>query len=56
MSFYLPYLDGDKETILKDAEKSLDKLNLDFDTYLLTQILAIILMNKEEVVGKAEQI
>ena len=32
VSFYLPYLEGDKETILMDAEKSLDKLNLDFDT------------------------
>ena len=32
VSFYLPYLKGDKETILMDAEKSLDKLNLDFDT------------------------
>jgi 7-cyano-7-deazaguanine synthase len=32
VSFYLPYLDGDKETILKDAESSLEKLGLDFDT------------------------
>ena len=32
VSFYLPYLDGDKETILRDAEASLDKLGLDFDT------------------------
>ncbi len=32
VSFYLPYLDGDKETILKDAEQSLHKLGLDFDT------------------------
>ena len=32
VSFYLPYLNGDKETILRDSEKSLDKLNLDFDT------------------------
>ena len=32
VSFYLPYLDGDKETILKDAEQSLDRLGLDFDT------------------------
>ena len=32
VSFYLPYLEGDKETILIDAEKSLEKLNLDFDT------------------------
>ena len=32
VSFYLPYLDGDKETILRDAEQSIEKLNLDFDT------------------------
>ena len=32
VSFYLPYLNGDKETILRDSEKSLEKLNLDFDT------------------------
>ena len=32
VSFYLPYLDGDKETILRDAEQSLEKLGLDFDT------------------------
>lgn len=32
VSFYLPYLDGNKETILRDAEKSLDKLGLDFKT------------------------
>ena len=32
VSFHLPYIDGDKESILKDAEISLDKLNLDFDT------------------------
>lgn len=31
VSFHLPYIDGDKESILKDAEISLDKLNLDFD-------------------------
>ena len=30
VSFYLPYLNGDKETILRDSEKSLEKLNLDF--------------------------
>lgn len=29
---YLPYLDGNKVTILKDAEKSIAKLGLDFDT------------------------
>ena len=29
VSFYLPYLDGDKETILRDAEQSIEKLNLD---------------------------
>ena len=28
----MPYLEGDKETILVDAEKSLEKLSLDFDT------------------------
>ena len=33
VSFYLPYLDGDKYTILKDAEKSIDKLDgVDFNT------------------------
>ena len=32
VSFHLPYIDGDKESILKDAEISLNKLNLDFDT------------------------
>lgn len=32
VSFHLPYIDGDKESILKDAEISLKKLNLDFDT------------------------
>ena len=32
VSFYLPYLDGDKETILRDSENSLAKLDLDFDT------------------------
>ena len=31
VSFHLPYIDGDKESILRDAEVSLDKLNLDFD-------------------------
>ena len=29
---HLPYLDGDKFTILQDAAKSIDKLALDFDT------------------------
>ena len=28
---YLPYLDGDKYTILKDAQESIEKLGLDFD-------------------------
>jgi len=28
---YLPYLDGDKYTILKDAQTSIEKLELDFD-------------------------
>jgi 7-cyano-7-deazaguanine synthase len=32
VSFHLPYIDGDKETILRDAEDALSKLNLDFDT------------------------
>ena len=32
VSFYLPYIGGDKETILRDSEKSLDKLGLDFNT------------------------
>ena len=32
VSFYLPYIGGDKESILRDSEKSLDKLGLDFDT------------------------
>ena len=32
VSFYLPYIGGDKETILKDAEKCLDRLGLDFNT------------------------
>tara|TARA_Y100000588_G_C14179564_1_gene892993 strand:+ start:504 stop:1289 length:786 start_codon:yes stop_codon:yes gene_type:complete len=32
VSFYLPYIGGDKSTILKDAEKSLGSLDLDFDT------------------------
>ena len=33
VNFYLPYLDGDKYTILKDAEQSISKLdNVEFDT------------------------
>ena len=32
ISFHLPYIDGDKETILKDALESCNKLNLDLDT------------------------
>ena len=32
ISFYLPYLNGDKEKILRDSEKSINKLNLDFNT------------------------
>ena len=32
VSFYLPYIGGNKETILKDAEKCLDRLGLDFNT------------------------
>ena len=31
VSFHLPYIEGDKESILRDAEISLMKLNLDFD-------------------------
>ena len=32
ISFHLPYIDGDKETILKDALESCNKLDIDFDT------------------------
>ena len=32
ITFHLPYIDGDKETILKDALESCNKLNIDFDT------------------------
>ncbi len=32
VSFHLPYIDGDKETILRDAEDALSHLNLNFDT------------------------
>ena len=32
VTFHLPYIDGDKESILRDAEQALDSLNLDFDT------------------------
>ena len=33
VNFYLPYLDGDKYTILKDAEQAIDKLDgIDFNT------------------------
>ena len=32
VSFYTPFLDGDKYTILKDAQDSCHKLGLDFDT------------------------
>ena len=32
VSFTLPYLDGDKATILQDAQKAISSLNLDFDT------------------------
>ena len=31
VSFYLPYIDGDKELILRDAEDALTTLDLDFD-------------------------
>ena len=32
VSFHLPYIDGDKETILRDALIACNKLGLDFDT------------------------
>ena len=32
VAFHLPYIDGDKETILRDAEDAIAYLNLDFDT------------------------
>ena len=32
VSFHLPYIDGDKETILRDALESCSVLNLDFET------------------------
>lgn len=32
VSFHLPYIDGDKESILRDALVACQKLNLDFDT------------------------
>ena len=32
VSFHLPYIDGDKETILRDSLISCQKLGLDFDT------------------------
>jgi len=32
VDLYLPYINGDKHTILKDAEASIDKVGLDFDT------------------------
>ena len=32
VSFHLPYIDGDKESILLDALEACDDLNLDFDT------------------------
>ena len=32
VSFKLPYLDGDKESILRDAEIAIDKLGLEFST------------------------
>ena len=32
VAFHLPYIDGDKETILRDSEQALEALNLDFDT------------------------
>ena len=32
VEIYLPYLDGDKATILQDADSAIQKLGLDFDT------------------------
>ena len=32
VSFHLPYIDGDKETILRDSLVNCQKMNLDFDT------------------------
>ena len=32
IDLYLPYLEGNKYTILKDAEGAIEKLGLDFDT------------------------
>jgi 7-cyano-7-deazaguanine synthase len=32
VSFHLPYIDGHKETILRDAEKAIAHLGLDFNT------------------------
>ena len=32
VAFHLPYIDGDKQTILTDAEEAITNLNLDFDT------------------------
>ena len=32
VSFHLPYIDGHKETILRDAEKAISHLKLDFNT------------------------
>jgi len=32
VTFHLPYIEGDKESILRDAEDALKTLNLDFDT------------------------
>ncbi len=31
VDYYLPYMNGDKSTILQDAEKAIEKLDLDFD-------------------------
>ena len=32
IELYIPYIDMDKKDILRDAEKSINQLNLDFDT------------------------
>jgi len=38
IEFYLPYLNGDKESILRDALKSTNKLGLDFDVVFANTI------------------
>ncbi|HIG20867.1 MAG: 7-cyano-7-deazaguanine synthase [Methanobacteriota archaeon] len=38
VTFKLPYIDGDKETILRDAETAISQLGLDFDTIFANTI------------------